>query len=191
MVTGSLSLLLTGLGLAAAGVVLLLVIFLLGRSRRADEEGAPQPASSPAGWSPGVGEAVEEPDESFPIARYDSLWVTQIVPQLAGLTDDELAVVDARERGGRHRAGVLDVIAAQRGGEQPEATSDVAGDAPPPPPTPESHAPSTPPEDPRPDELPQTAEPATDAVASVIAAAGGHAPTFLGRPAAPLTIHLS
>ena len=50
----------------------------------------------------------------FPIAVYDSLWVSQIVPLIAELDLDELATVEARERGGRHRAAVLDAVADAR-----------------------------------------------------------------------------
>lgn len=50
----------------------------------------------------------------FPIADYDTLWVSQIVPLVAQLDEDELAVVEARERGGRHRAAVLDAVADAR-----------------------------------------------------------------------------
>ncbi|QXC62262.1 hypothetical protein KSP35_05500 [Aquihabitans sp. G128] len=71
----------------------------------------------------------------FPIAEYDTLWVSQIVPLLAQLEPDELSVVEARERGGRHRAAVLDAIAAHREGRPvpppaPRRSSrDVAADA--------------------------------------------------------------
>ncbi|CAN5770756.1 hypothetical protein BH10ACT1_BH10ACT1_31700 [soil metagenome] len=72
-------------------------------------------------------EAADGPGDglpSFPIAEYDTLWVAQIVPLLAELDDQELGVVEARERGGRHRAAVLDAVAAVRAGEPlPEVTS--------------------------------------------------------------------
>lgn len=127
MVTGAFSLVYAGLGLAAAGVVLLLLLArFLGRSGTATPSEEPAPLTvTPSDASPETEAPAEALDAAFPIARYDSLWVTQIVPQLAGLSPYELALVDARERGGRHRAGVLDAITAAGRGEAP-APPDVA-----------------------------------------------------------------
>ena len=46
-------------------------------------------------------------DAGFPIANYDELLVTEVVPLLAGLSASELAVVRAREESGKARASVL------------------------------------------------------------------------------------
>lgn len=63
--------------------------------------------------------------ERFPIADYDALWVSQIVPLVAALDADALAVVEARERRGRARSAVLEAIAAVR--PVPEADPEPAG----------------------------------------------------------------
>jgi hypothetical protein len=55
-----------------------------------------------------------DPAAAFPIADYDHLWSTQIVPLLAELDASELAMVEARERGGRHRLGVIEAVRDQR-----------------------------------------------------------------------------
>jgi hypothetical protein len=46
-------------------------------------------------------------DTGFPIANYDELLVTEVVPLLAGLSASELAVVRSREESGKARASVL------------------------------------------------------------------------------------
>ena len=56
----------------------------------------------------------DDPVAAFPIADYDHLWSTQIIPLLAELDVDELAMVEARERGGRHRSGVIDAVRDER-----------------------------------------------------------------------------
>jgi hypothetical protein len=132
MVVGSFGLLYGGLVVAGAGLALLLLTRFVGRSNQAEPPAAPAPSPHPGSpLDPGVGEETADPAFAFPIARYDSLWVTQIVPQLAALSADELAVVAARERGGRHRTGVLDAIDAIGRGEDPATTDPLASSVPP------------------------------------------------------------
>ncbi len=50
---------------------------------------------------------VSSADEGFPIAEYDELLVTEVVPLLGSLSVAELRVVQAREEGGKARASVL------------------------------------------------------------------------------------
>jgi hypothetical protein len=46
----------------------------------------------------------------LPIADYDSLAASQVIPRLAGLSDDELAAVEAYERNHRGRKTILGKI---------------------------------------------------------------------------------
>jgi hypothetical protein len=46
-------------------------------------------------------------DAGFPIANYDELLVTEVVPMLSGLSAGELATVRSREESGKARASVL------------------------------------------------------------------------------------
>ncbi|MGI8757803.1 MAG: hypothetical protein ACR2K0_00675 [Acidimicrobiales bacterium] len=77
-------------------------------------------ASGPG--EPEEGEAVRalpadaEDDELFPIAEYDELTEAEILPLLAELYDDELDVVEDRERATKNRAAVLDGLADLRQG---------------------------------------------------------------------------
>jgi hypothetical protein len=146
VVGGGFTLVWASVGFAIASMVLLWAARWIGSSptTHPTEEPAPLPPSSsvassstPVADEVSVSAGIPEPDDSqgddasvpvFPIAAYDSLWVSQIVPLLGELDRDELAMVEARERGGRHRAGVLDAIAEQRAfhrpGARPTAVSD-------------------------------------------------------------------
>ncbi|MGI8755192.1 MAG: hypothetical protein ACR2MB_04895, partial [Acidimicrobiales bacterium] len=76
----------------------------------------PRPPSNSTGQAPPAGAGTDEgADAGFPIADYDHLWVTQIVPLLVDLDAEELVVVDARERTGRHRDAILDAVAGEQG----------------------------------------------------------------------------
>ncbi|MCU1496517.1 MAG: hypothetical protein JWM47_470 [Acidimicrobiales bacterium] len=141
VVGGGFALIYGAVALAALSMVLLWAARWIGSTAAVPGSSAPEPLpervvepfpsptvrprSMPAGQ--GVRSVADGPDAGlpvFPIAEYDTLWVSQIVPLLAQLGDDELAVVEARERGGRHRAAVLDAIAAQRGAERIWVPSD-------------------------------------------------------------------
>jgi hypothetical protein len=216
MVSGTFGLVYAGLALAAAGVVLLLIARFLGRSHAPvlSDAPAPLPTAEPLTAAPGVGAAPADPAAAFPLARYDSLWVTQIVPQLAGLSAEELAMVDARERDGRHRAGVLDAITAIRSGEQsgsivaPGSTEEPTATDRPTPAVASSDAADLEADDAEPGRepcpAPEVTEPDEDddvsdhddrvEEAPVVAdqvADGGRVPTFLGRPARPIHVHTS
>lgn len=172
MISGAFTLVDAGLALAGVGVVLLLIARYLGRSDHPtlSEEPTPLPVTEPLGSAGDVGRLVEDPASAFPIAGYDSLWVTQIVPRLTGLSPDELAMVDAHERGGRYRSGVLDAIAAIRRGDAPDPPD-------PPPATGEATSPSA-----------VEVEPADHPESP---ADGDHivrVATFLGRHAAPIHV---
>jgi hypothetical protein len=133
LVDGGIGLLWASVAFAVASIVLLWAARWIGSSPtpHGSSEPAPLPPSTPTATSStpiaddvSVSAGIPEPDDDdevddgavpmFPIAGYDSLWVSQIVPLLGELDADELAVVEARERGGRHRAGVLDAIAEMR-----------------------------------------------------------------------------
>ena len=73
----------------------------------ADAEWRPEPAAAEA-----VGG--EEAWDGFPIADYDDLKVTEILPLLPELYSDELDVVEDRERHGKGRATLLSRIAELR-----------------------------------------------------------------------------
>lgn len=62
--------------------------------------------------APSVPRQPADPSLVFPIGDYDSLWVSQIVPLLAGLDREQLTAVEERERGGRHRTAILGAIEA-------------------------------------------------------------------------------
>ena len=66
---------------------------------------APKPVTPPP--SPTVGGTAED----LPIAEYDSLAASQVVPRLAGLTSAELEAVQAHELAGRARRTVLNRVA--------------------------------------------------------------------------------
>ncbi len=71
------------------------------------------------------------PDDDFAIHDYDRLRVTEILPMLAELSDDQLEAVDERERSGKNRAMVLNRIEAQKQSRASEAwdVDDVGWDA--------------------------------------------------------------
>lgn len=75
--------------------------------------GRPEPRDEPVA-APAPAAGGDEAVPVFPIADYDTLWVAQILPLVAELEPDELAIVEARERGGRHRGAILDAIAGRR-----------------------------------------------------------------------------
>jgi hypothetical protein len=77
-------------------------------------EPAPVAAAGGADAAPGTIGPDPATGPTFPIADYDTLWVSQILPLLDDLDDAELTMVDARERGGRHRVAVLEAVAARR-----------------------------------------------------------------------------
>ncbi len=58
----------------------------------------------------------EQDEELFPIAEYDELTESEILPLLPELYDDELDVVEDRERATKNRAAVLDGLADLRQG---------------------------------------------------------------------------
>lgn len=185
----------TALALAVAAVA------LLWWARRTD----PAPASSgdtveapggPPVWTDGNGAGtvatVRPPPaprtarpDGFPIAAYDELWVTQIVPLVAEMEESELAAVESREREGRSRAGVLVALDERRRAladpdeavdhdpavAGPPRGNDVDDDVPPAP-----AAPSV------------ATTPAPDPGAVMSGLAAGRILTFLGRPAAPLVV---
>lgn len=82
--------------------------------------GVPVAPADTAGPLPG-----DDDDDFFPIADYDDLRVAEILPLLPELYEDELDIVEERERGTKNRASVLNRIAQLR-----------AELAPPPPPSP-------------------------------------------------------
>jgi hypothetical protein len=67
---------------------------------------APEPAPAPRS---GAGAA------ELPIADYDSLAASQVIPRLAGLAADELAAVEAYEQAHRGRKTILGKVAQLRG----------------------------------------------------------------------------
>ncbi|MDP8993325.1 MAG: hypothetical protein M3N31_09800, partial [Actinomycetota bacterium] len=76
------------------------------------EREAPQPApEAGAAAEPAPSAvAVAEEDAAFPIADYDELRVSEILPLLPELDLDELAVVRDREVSGKNRSAVIDRI---------------------------------------------------------------------------------
>jgi hypothetical protein len=65
-------------------------------------------------------------DAGFPIANYDELLVTEVVPLLSGLSASELAVVRGREESGKARASVLRRIDTEiEARENPPVSYDV------------------------------------------------------------------
>ncbi len=108
-----------------AGVFLILTVLrdrpqaeaMAGAGAATAGEAAPEPAGSTAAAAPaaavatGDRDATEEEsledEEYFPIADYDDLRVSEIVPLLPELDDDELEMVREREEAGKARATVL------------------------------------------------------------------------------------
>jgi hypothetical protein len=89
------------------------------------EEAEPEPVPV----APVAPEAVVE-DEFFPIEDYDELMVSEILPLLAELYDDELDVVEDRERSTKNRAAILDRLAELREEPEPEPVDDLDEDVP-------------------------------------------------------------
>lgn len=118
VVGGGFGLIYAAMALAVGSMVLLWAARWIGASAAtpapADGPGPVPLPSSPVDATRSVAgdEGVPGPgaDDDFPIRDYDRRWVSQIIPLLADLDDDELAVVEARERGGRHRAAILAAI---------------------------------------------------------------------------------
>jgi hypothetical protein len=85
-------------------------------------EGEPT-AAVPAFAARGAAEEDDGGDEDeelmFPIEDYDDLRVSEILPLLPELYDDELELVAERERDGANRASVLNRIDDLLGGEEP------------------------------------------------------------------------
>jgi len=79
-----------------------------GSRRRSAEEEAPWPAEEEA-WSQGASTpyANADPDAVFPIADYDELMVSEIMPLLEELVPDEYDVVRQRELATRGRSTIL------------------------------------------------------------------------------------
>lgn len=64
-----------------------------------------------ASASPAAGRLIGPPlTRPFPIRDYDTLEVSEILPVLPELYDDELELVEQRERAGKQRAPILDRI---------------------------------------------------------------------------------
>jgi hypothetical protein len=133
VVGGGFTLIYAAMVLAVVSMVLLWAARWLGSSSAPPHPVAPsplvveRPVSARVPHEPhvhvlaGDDEALEDEEVidvtgSFPIDDYDHLWVTQILPLLHDLDADQLAMVEARERGGRHRNGVLDALQAERAG---------------------------------------------------------------------------
>ena len=113
---------------------------------------------------------------AFPIADYDRLWVTQIIPLLPQLDLAELAMVEARERGGRHRGGVLDAVDVEREAQGARVDTLVL-------------AAEDPDEEVGADEEMDASVPEpVDAGELELAGSGPRVRTFLGRPSGPITI---
>ncbi|CAN5845429.1 hypothetical protein BH24ACT3_BH24ACT3_08620 [soil metagenome] len=103
----------------------------------------PPPSSSPApdpvAAEDGLWAAEDEEELDFPIADYDELEASEILPLLSQLYTDEIGLVEERERQGQGRAavlGALDELRAGAEGDQPVsagATSVEASAAPAPP----------------------------------------------------------
>ncbi|MBW3575306.1 MAG: hypothetical protein KY450_10615, partial [Actinobacteria bacterium] len=73
-------------------------------------------------------------DAPFPIADYDELTVGDIIPLLPQLYEDELDVVEARERAGRGRVSIINRIAEIReemGATDDDTAASLAAEAPP------------------------------------------------------------
>lgn len=112
----------------------------------------------------------------FPIADYDHLWVTQIIPLLPQLDLDELAMVEARERGGRHRGGVLDAVDVEREAQGARfATLVLAAE------DPDEVAGAD-------EEMDASVPEPVHAGELELAGSGPRVRTFLGRPSGPITI---
>lgn len=108
-----------------AGVFLILTVLrdrpqaeaMAGAGSAPAGEAPPEPAGSAAAAAPAAAVATDDRDvteeepledeEYFPIADYDDLRVSEIVPLLPELDDDELEMVREREEAGKARATVL------------------------------------------------------------------------------------
>ncbi|HEX2577083.1 MAG TPA: hypothetical protein VHK88_12090 [Aquihabitans sp.] len=136
VVQGGFVLIYAAMGFAVLSMLLLWAAKWIGSRPEAVPSAAPAPLPEPAPRpavateersAPVAAPVVHRDDDPslpvFPIADYDSLWVSQIVPLVAQLDTDELATVEARERGGRHRAAVLDAIASVRTTAAPASAS--------------------------------------------------------------------
>lgn len=92
---------------ALAGVFLILtVVRERPRAELAGASGGSEEAGAPRATTAVTAHAVVD-DEEFPIADYDELRVSEILPLLSELDPDELEVVRAREESGKARASVL------------------------------------------------------------------------------------
>jgi hypothetical protein len=78
--------------------------------------------------------ALDEPltssSDSFPIANYDELLVTEVVPMLGALSATELRQVRAREESGKARASVLRRIDSEIAGRENPVLADEPVDEP-------------------------------------------------------------
>jgi hypothetical protein len=119
-----------------AGIVLALAVV---RSRPRTVPALGGPAPIPGGWGDDEPTAIQpasvrrrdaEPadvpaydEESFPIANYDALKVTDILPLLPELERDELEQVRAHETGGKNRSRILgriDMLTSEAEWESPD-----------------------------------------------------------------------
>jgi hypothetical protein len=86
------------IGCSVAAAVILIIAGRSAGAARVTTAAAPAPLDEPL--TGGAGEA-------FPIANYDELLVTEVVPMLGALSATELRQVRAREEAGKARASVL------------------------------------------------------------------------------------
>ena len=98
---------------AQAGSIL--AEFGLGGADEESEVDRAEPAPEPAVTKP-VAPRSSEAAAGLPIADYDSLAASQVIPRLAGLSAEELAAVEAYELGHRGRKTILGKI-SQLGAE--------------------------------------------------------------------------
>ncbi|MET0727706.1 MAG: hypothetical protein ABWZ76_05355 [Acidimicrobiales bacterium] len=109
---------------SAAAALVLVVLLRRNRSRPADPPArrpapaadAAEPVPQPEDATQPTGDRGQDPggDVEFPIADYDTLTVQQILPLLPQLYDDEIAVVEERERRTKSRPPVLARLAQLR-----------------------------------------------------------------------------
>ncbi len=71
---------------------------------------APIPTATPVAAAPPATPRSSAAAAELPIADYDSLAASQVIPRLAGLSVDELAAVEAYEHGHRGRKTILGKI---------------------------------------------------------------------------------
>ncbi len=107
------------------------------REQPLEEEAEPEPEPEPeldtAVIAPAEAPAEEGDEDFFPIEDYDELSVGEILPLLPELYDDELDVVEDRERATKSRAVILNRIAELREEplvDEPEAEVEPAPVAP-------------------------------------------------------------